>query len=273
MEELLYSEAITYEDCGVLGGRTVLEQGAVYEIREDAEPIDLLGTLIREVQNKYQTGKHIYPYCRIALAIVHMDGTFILAYVDEDDIGKDTFSYYKSPQAGMGISSTDYTEIESWFFANDVQVYDILQQIDDKIFKVVGYKTPKDKEKYGHSYDVFRCLDIRGVCNLKQADSCDDFHNYKKYDMGEDFYIEAYDDEVTGTREYWLGRYFMEEKYLILASDVDDDALGLFDDNGNLLIDDHIAERICRLTDPHEYIFIDNDYNLSMTGLRMDGDE
>jgi len=248
MEELLYSEAITYEDCGVLGGRTVLEQGAVYEILDDAEPVELLGTLIREVQENYQSGKRIYPYCRIALAIVHMDGTFIVAYVNEQDIGTDTFSYYKSPKAGMGISSTDYIEIESWFFANDVQVYDILQQIDDNIFKVVESKAPKDKEKYGHSYDVFRCLDIRGVCNLNLAESNEDFHNYKKYEAGEDFYIEAYDNEVTETREYWLGRYFMEEKYLIMASDMDDDALGLFDDNENLLIDSHIADSRIRMS-------------------------
>ena len=58
------------------------------------------------------------------------------------------------------------------------------------------------------------------------------------------------------------------EKYY-LSIDLDDhDYRGIFDDNGRIIIDNQIANILCRLSLKEEYFFIDNDYKLSMKGIK-----
>lgn len=168
----------------------------------------------------------------------------------------------------------DYTEIGSALSAWNVQEYAILQEIAEGVFREVGYSTPKDEELYGHAYDVFRCLDLRGICKSHVTETKIDFHNYARYEIGEDYYIEAMDNDLTGTREFWMCRNFETTKFQVAAFDYGDmKYMGLFDNSGNLIIDEDIAATICTLSDPHEFFYIDNEYNLSMRALKMQGDD
>lgn len=195
-----------------------------------------------------------------------------MAAVDEKTL--ETDRYILVEDLAKGNSDFCYSEIGECISAWNMQEYAILQEVDNGVFREVGYRTPKSKEKYGHGYDVFRCLDLRGVCKAPVVEDREDFHNYIRYALGEDYYIEALDNYVTNTREFWLCRDYQPTKLFITAFDFDDhNYLGLFDDLGNLIIDGQIAQMICDLSDPHEVFFVDNEYNLTMDVFEMDGDD
>lgn len=272
MREVLYVDEITYEDCGVLGGRAFIRSGTEYEVLENTSPADMLENILFDELRKQQSGKTPYPYTRIAICAAFLNGKVFMAAVDEKTL--ETDEYIRVEDLAKGKAEFDYSEIGTCLSAWNVQEYAILQELDDGIFREVGYSTPKSKEKYGHAYDVFRCLDLRGICKAPVVESREDFHNYVRYALGEDYFIEALDNEVTGTREFWLCRDFGFAKFQITAYDQDDlHFRGLFDNSGNLIIDEQIAETLWSLSDPHEFLFVDNDYNLSMHALEMDGDD
>lgn len=263
-----YTYPITYEECGVLGGRTLFRYGQEFRLHDDQSIIDFAGKLVVEAQEIYQEG-FIYPFQRIAVCLITQEDGAIFAFTDENDFGEGTFSYFT-----ISEQEFELTTIETLLSVHNIQIYDILLQISPSTWKVIQYGGIVDKAKYGYAYDIFRCLDIRGACLVKKITENAAFHNYVRYDLGEDYYVEAYDNSNTGSREFWMGREFMKQKFLITAFDFDDtDYHGLFDDMGKLCIDEQIADLICKLSDKHEYIFINNDYILDMRGLRMDGDE
>ena len=122
----------------------------------------------------------------------------------------------------------------------------------------------KDKNMFNSKKLTYEeCGVLGGRCLLKSG------YDYNCYDMGEDFYLEAYNNFTTQTREFWIGRHYMREKILVTSFDLDDhDYRGIFDDNGRIIIDNQIANIMCRLSLKEEYFFIDNDYKLSMKGIK-----
>lgn len=272
MREILYIDEITYEDCGVLGGRAFINSGTEYEVLENTSPTQMLENVLFDEFRKQQSGKTPYPFTRIAICGIFLNGKVFMAAVDEKSL--ETDKYIRVEDLAKGKTEFDYSDIGVCLSAWNVQEYAILQEVDDGVFREVGYSTPKSKEKYGHAYDVFRCLDLRGICKAPVVESREDFHNYARYALGEDYFIEALDNEVTGTREFWMCRDFGLAKFQITAYDQDDlHFRGLFDNSGNLIIDEQIAQMICDLSDPHEVFFVDNEYNLTMDVFEMDGDD
>ena len=250
-----YYQPLTYEDCGLLGGRTIFNSGAEFILTEGSDIHDFAGRLVVEAQNDFQED-HIYPFDRIMVCLILLSHDMVFAYTTSDDRGNSTFSYRDVP---LGNKDFDPHIIADYMFGT--QLYDILVQVDKNVFKVVSYRTPSDNEKFGRAYDVFRCLDIRGTCIARET---------VNDELGQDYYLEAYDNIVTQTREYWIGREFAHEKYLAASFTPGEDMLGFFDENGNLIIDEEIAGFICKLAIKQEYIFINNEYQLDSRGIDMD---
>lgn len=46
MREILYIDEITYEDCGVLGGRAFIHSGTEYEVLENTPPTVMLENIL-----------------------------------------------------------------------------------------------------------------------------------------------------------------------------------------------------------------------------------
>ena len=271
MRELVYVEEITYEDCGVLGGRSYVKSGTEFEVLEETNPLQMFEQIMFERLSNNQKGTSVYPFNRIGICGILIDGKIVIAATVSDSLETGN---YKFQEKLTTVDEFDYSEIGTCFSAWDVQEYAILQEVDDGLFRGVGYKEPESEDKYGRVYDIFRCLDMRGVCNAPVVESNEAFHNYSRYEIGEDYFIEAIDNEVSNTREFWLCRDFGFTKHLITSYDPDDlNFRGLFWKDGKLMIDEQIAELILLLSDPHEFFFIDNDYNLSMLGMEMEGDE
>lgn len=271
MRELVYVEEITYEDCGVLGGRSYVKSGTEFEVLEGTNPLQMFEQIMFERLSNNQKGASVYPFNRIGICGILLDSTIVLAATVTESLQTGNYKYQEKK---ITTDKIDYPEIGACFSSWDVQEYAILQEIDDGIFRGVGYKEHRREDKYGCPYDIFRCLDIRGVCNAPVVESNEAFHNYSRYELGEDYFIEAIDNDVSNTREFWLCRDFGFTKHLITSYDPDDlNFRGLFWKDGKLMIDEQIAELILLLSDPHEFFFIDNDYNLSMLGMEMEGDE
>ena len=140
------------------------------------------------------------------------------------------------------------------------------ETLDDSEVQVKGNDR---REVCGYIYDVLRCLDLRGYCRTRVVEASD-FRNYIKYDMGQDFYIEAYDNLNTDSREYWVGREYTRDKMLLDCFSLDDPEKDeVIDADWKIMIDDRLAEILCNLTDKNEYLLIDNDYRLRMYGLNL----
>lgn len=272
MREILYVEEYTFEDCGTLGGRSFIGAGTDYQVLENTAPENMMANILFDELKRHQSGRTLYPFTRIAIFGIYLDGRVFAARVDDKSFATGKYALFDDLR--RADKNFDIASIGDYISAWNLQEYAILQQIDDDLFRGIGYKTPKSKDKYGHAYDVARCLDLRGICRAPVVEFKEDFHNYSRYDLGEDYFIEALNNDITGTREFWLCRDFGFAKFQIIAYDPDDlNYRGLFDSSGNLIIDEQVAEIICNLSDPHEYFYVDNDYRLAIKALKMDGDD
>lgn len=277
----IHIHPITYEDCGVLGGRAAFAAGTEVRSKSGKDHVDFIEDVLHYLIRKSKYGKYIYPFKRIAVCFIDLNGAVSIAYTGDGDIENNTYSYIdNSGNTGKIFNYYDIGEILS---KRDIQLYAIFQQQDAEVFRAIGNLSGKDKADnegqnkesgspalFGHDYDVVRCLDIRGSCRAKIVE-VSTFHNYVKYDLGEDFFIEAFDNLNTNSREYWVGRDYTKEKILLNCFDLNDplsdDLIGA---DWKVNIDSRFAEIICRLTDKYEYIFIDNNYHLAMFGLNLE---
>ena len=252
------SKKLTYEECGVLGGRCLLKSGYEYRVIDSTTPLDMFSDILIKLRNSFIGNDNIYPYARLGLFVLFDNNFGLFLYTDENDAPGE-LSYRE-------IILNDVSEIGKYFFAYELQKYDILTQIDESTFKVIGFRDRYDENRY---LDIYRCLDLFGSCKPIKTFYNKYFNDYNCYDMGEDFYLEAYNNFTTQTREFWIGRHYMREKILVTSFDLDDhDYRGIFDDNGRIIIDNQIANIMCRLSLKEEYFFIDNDYKLSMKGIK-----
>ncbi|SFG15307.1 hypothetical protein [Oribacterium sp. WCC10] len=275
---------ITFEDCGVLGGRTAFPAGTEMRSKTGKSGADFIEEVLHLLIRKSKRGKFIYPFKRIAVCFIDMDGAISLAYTGDGDIENNTYSYIDNKGNTGRIYS--YYEIGELLSRRNIQLYAVFQQQDDGSFRAIGNvldSSMRDNAEAGESssvrgdrgipariFDAVRCLDLRGSCKAKVVEASD-FHNYIKYELGEDFFIEAYDNLNTNSREYWLGRDYTKEKQLLNCFDLDDpfcdDYIG---SDWKVHIDERFAEVLCKLTDSYEYLYIDNDYKLSMLALNLE---
>lgn len=350
----LHVHPITFEDCGVLGGRTAFQEGVEIHSKNGKPSSDFIEDVLRVLVRKSRHGKLVYPFKRIAVCFIDFNGAVSIAYTGDNDIENNTYSYISND--GNTGKVFYYYDIGQIFRQRSIQLYAIFQQQEDDTYRVVGNKihnerfyvdapdreeafvsrelkgfnegfsggkdpffsgtynkpssgdfnpgfgqvsrdnvsgetrmgTPviepegetlddggvqvngKDRrEVCGYIYDVLRCLDLRGYCRTRVVEASD-FRNYIKYDMGQDFYIEAYDNLNTDSREYWVGREYTRDKMLLDCFSLDDPEKDeVIDADWKIMIDDRLAEILCNLTDKNEYLLIDNDYRLRMYGLNL----
>lgn len=258
-------EYLSYEDCGVLGGRISLKCGAEYYMFSESTPLDFATVLLYQMREKAEQRQPGLQFQRLAVILILLDGSLLYVYTDESDTEERTYSY----ETVEPEDYEDLTAIRDFLWCLGAQEYDILQQTSDTVFRVLDRECPAGEKPYeGPSYERFRCLDIMGPCNLTLIEEELSFHNYQKFIIGEGFCLEAVDNYSTGYREFWMGREYEKAKHLVAYYDLEDeDYLGFYDDDHRLLIDQNMASVIASLSDKHEYFCIDNDYNLKMHAL------
>lgn len=262
---------VSYEACGVLGGRTVFESGTKFELYDGKTTQNLMKEILTGMIKKVESGYYKYPFSRLAVCFIHLDGVISIMHT-ADDAPQNTYGYVSNLSKYMQ-EQNQYTLIGQFFEDNNIQLYNILQQTSETVFSAIGYSTPIDTVKYGHAYDVLRCLDLRGELACRVVERNDSFHKYFKYDMGLNYYLESFENPVDNTREFWLGRLFMTQKYLITSYNLEGNEDLEFEDEGSLVIDQDFADKLCHLTDVHEYLYLDNEHHLKRMVVRMDGDE
>lgn len=257
-----YKHDLTYEDCGVLGGRTIYGAGRKMEVQMGDTRQDFLGKLVVDAQEHFRSPKFFYPFERVAVCAILQNGTICYAMADAYSAGCGSYLYREEPATEEGV---DYEGIGAFISAHSIQRYDILLQKEENLFEIMNYKTPEKERLRGFtSYDVFRCLDLQGACKTEIAERNELYHNYVRYNLESGFYVEAYDNEEEDSREFWLCRSYAFSKHLITSFDHGDtDYLGLFNDQDNLIVDQQVATLLCKLAEPKEFIFIDNAYCLS----------
>lgn len=256
---------ITYEDCGALGSRKLLKAGVDYSLSDDEDYTDLMAGLLYAAK-KVNEDDGIYPFARIGMVFIMLDGTISFMFLNGDNI-------YFLENAREEDDSFELEDIASLFSANDVQVYQIMQQVSDRSFISLGSEFEDFDEQFGLGleHDSYRCLDLRSMCKVVSEEHYDGEMDRVIYEIGEDFYIEAYNDSVTECREFWIGRHYMNVKHLLTSYDLGDtNYLGLFDEEGNIIIDQQIAERMRDLSEPVEFFFVNNDYKLEMRPIGVE---
>ena len=228
--------------------------------------------MLFNILEKTQNEGFRYPFKRLAVCLLHLDGTASFAFMDETDVSNGTYSYFE--ELGGVDGDFPYSDVEQFFIAHNIQMYEIFQQTNENCYKTLQYGCLPITEKYGRFFDIYRCLDLRGACNVTIVEQNESFHNYIRFDMGQDYYVEAYDDVITNSREFWIGRAFSGQKFFVGGYSLDrQNKIKLFDEDGRFIIDGKIAEFLCALTIKQEYLYIDNDYNLSTLGLTIRGEQ
>jgi len=253
----------------VLGGRSLCASGAEYEILDDSGYVDLMVTLLKEFLDEHGGNARIYPFNRMAVIFLRPEEGRITCV-------------YSMPQRGtseipiflMDLAVSDgLMQIRNLLHQNSIQLYEIFRRTAAGSFRVLSYRGPDTAEMASRSrlaYDVFRCLDLFGSCRIRLTESDDFFHRYRRYDLGEGFYLEAY-NSAAGRREHWLCRNRRKKKLLLFSSALDDLTLRhRIDEEGRLMIGQGLAAQLCELTDPQEYLLIDNDYRLAVRWLEED---
>ena len=327
----IHMHQISFEDCGVLGGRTAFMAGTEIHNVGGKAPMDFIEDVLGILVKRSGNGQYIYPFSRIAVCFIDMDGNVSVAYTGDHDIENNTYSYIDN--RGNTGKVFQYYDIGRILEQRNIQMYAIFQQQDDETYRVIGNKvhnerffdsifkdskvrvqksidsftssfggdlgrtnisghyeisdgirerrrmeiatdvpdneTCEDRSKIcDYVYDVVRCLDVRGACKARVVEASV-FHNYIRYDMGNGFYIEAFDNVDTDSREYWVGRAFTSRKVLLDCFAVDDPAgRDLIGPDWKVNIDKRFAEIMCRFLERDEYMFIDNDYDLEVLKLK-----
>ncbi len=328
----IHMHQISYEDCGVLGGRTAFAAGTEIHNNNEKKPMDFIEDVLGVLVRKSKNGQFFYPFTRMAVCFIDMEGNVSIAYTGDKDIENNTYSYIDNE--GNTGKVFKYYEIGRILEQRGIQIYAIFQQLDDISYRVIGNKVHNEKlleehlesedikvhkkfdgitaflNKDGlHSqtgnclgvktddilehryselttdisggkirnydkrricdyvYDIVRCLDIRGGCKARVVEASA-FHNYVKYVMGEGYYIEAIDNTITDSREFWVGRDYTTDKMLLDCFALDDPASWTFiGTDWNVNVDSRFAEIICKFSGRNEYMFIDNDYELRVLNL------
>ncbi len=277
----IHVHPITYEDCGLLGGRSAFAAGTELHNMRGKSRVDFMEEVLHLLIRKSKYGRFIYPFKRIAVCFIDLDGAVSVAYTGDGDIENNAYSYIDSK--GRTGRIFRYYDIGEMLCKRNIQVYGIFQQQDEDCYRAIGNITKetdmneipvqdrsgKDSEII-RGFDIVRCLDLRGSCKAKVVEAAA-FHNYIKYDLGEDFFIEGYDNLNTGSREYWVGRDYTKEKFLLDCFELDAEGHeDIVTSDWRINVDQRFAEILCKLTDRYEYIFIDNDYRISMAGINIE---
>lgn len=277
----IHIHPISYEDCGLLGGRSAFAAGTELHNMRGKSRVDFIEEVLHLLIRKSKYGRFIYPFKRIAVCFIDLDGAVSVAYTGDDDIENNAYSYIDSK--GRTGRIFRYYDIGEMLCKRNIQVYGIFQQQDDDTYRAIGnISCDRDSGESGspeimwhdkeliRGIDVVRCLDLRGSCKAKVVEAAA-FHNYVKYDLGEDFFIEGYDNFNTGSREYWVGRDYTKEKFLLNCYELNEEGREeIVSSDWKISIDQRFAEMLCKLTDRYEYIFIDNDYRISMAGINIE---
>lgn len=254
---------LTYESCGVLGGRVTFPSGAEYVLLGKSTPKDLAVSLLYRMRQECEERKVGFQFQRLAVVFVLADGMILYTYTTEEDYEERSYSCQEEylEEGGAGLAT-----IRDFLWVYGIQEYNILQQTSPFVFRVLDRTIPPDQKKgNGKAFERFRCLDMFGPCNLTLVEQEVSFHDYERYALGEGFFLEAFDNYDTGDREFWIGRAYLPEKYRVAAYAMEEmDYTGFLDEVGRLMIDQRIASMIAALSNKHEFFCIDNDYNLRM---------
>jgi|GEM_PF-1723465 len=329
----IHMHQISYEDCGVLGGRTAFMAGTEIHNTSGKAPMDFIEDVLGILVKKSRTGHFFYPFARMAVCFIDIEGNVSVAYTGNSDIKNNTYSYIDN--RGSTGKVFKYYDIGRILEQRSIQMYAIFQQQDETTYRVIGNKIYNEKlveERYeadeikvhknfdtfttaffnkdrgfaeavrnpdikaeeivehrctdlktdeveenleecdksqicDYVYDIVRCLDIRGACKARVVEATT-FHNYIKYVMGEGFYIEAFDNSMTDSREYWVGRDYTTDKVLLDCFALDDpEANKLIGTDWKVNINSRFAEILCKFAGRNEYMYIDNKYDLCVLGL------
>lgn len=259
-------EKLYYQDCGVLGGRTIFHTGAEFDTIESPDPIGILNDLMSKVYQDFEkNGKdHIYPFQRFAICLIHMDGSIHVILTSADENSRPIASYMDH----VGKRKADYKDIDMILTMNSVQLYDIFQEIRPNHYEQLSEEETEETQSDDYHLTNIRCLDLFGCCNAPMVEKNDSFHNYIRWNLGADFYIEAMDNEETDRREFWICRDYNDAKYLFDDYETgNQDWHNLFDHQNRFVIDQHFAEFIADMSDPDEYFIIDNYFQLILCDM------
>ena len=94
MSELLYVEEITFEDCGTMGGRTFISAGTEYQVLRNTTPENMMAHLLIDNLKKQRAGKTFYPFTRIAIFGIFLDGRVFAALTDENTLESGKYSRF-----------------------------------------------------------------------------------------------------------------------------------------------------------------------------------
>ncbi len=258
---------LSYEDCGVRGGRVSYKDGTEFYLSSDST-IDSFGIGQLYHLRDYWAKSRRYRCERLCICLITIDKRIRYYYFADGDIEKGRIRYFEET---IDDSDAPYSSIGSFLVFYGAQAYDIMQQISADVLRSLEHREKMDGDLLGNAYDLFRCLDLFGPCNAPIVEHIPGFHDYQRFYLGEGFYLEKYDDPITKRTEFWICRFYSEEKYLLTAYSLDDrDYMGWFDEQGRFVIDPLAAKLMCKLTDKREYLFIDNEYNLTMHAIDID---
>ena len=260
------TEKLYYQDCGVLGGRTLFHSGGEFDINDPSDSINILNTLMRGVYQDYEIhGKgRIYPFQRYAICLIHTDGSVQIILTSANEDGSPTARYMDH----VGQRKADYSEIGMILTMNSGQMYDIFQEVRPNHYVLLSEEKTEETQSEDYSLNNLRCLDLFGCCNAPIVEKNDSFHNYIRWNLGVDFYIEAMDNEETNRREFWICRDYNESKYMFDAFGIgEQDWHNMFDNTNRFVIDQRFAEFLADMSEPYEFFFIDNYYQLVVNDM------
>lgn len=252
-------EKITYEDCGLCGGRSVFKAGETFVKPIQADYIDFLRLIINTACDE-KNELFYYDFARVAVVIIKPDGNFDMIYTYNGNEKEREYYFFQSDDFEI---DTKYPDIGELFTTYGIQCYGIFREKDGFMYEGLcgmPYSTDDDKQRKG--FQIFRGLDLRGKARIKSVEFYENFHNYVRYNLSNEYYIEAYDTE--DDREFWLCRTYADKKYMFIHFDKKDDVreYGLFEEEFFYITQENI-ELILNLSEDLEWVYIDNDFNLT----------
>lgn len=263
------TEKLYYQDCGVLGGRSIFDSGAAFETVDHSNPTGILNDLMQKVLSDFDQHKeeHIYTFTRFAICLIHSDDTIDVMLTAQDEDGNAIGTWMDH----VGERRATYKDIDMILTMNSIQLYDIFQETEPNRYEQLTIEETETTEKEEFHWDNVRCLDLFGCANAPLVEKNDSFHHYMRWNLGADFYIEALDNDETEKREFWICRDYRDEKYLFDSFDPDDTSWkNLFDRENKFIIDQNFAAFMCDMSDLDEYFYIDNYYQLVRSDMGND---
>lgn len=268
MDYFFRMNRLAYEDFGVFGARTFFNcdpNNSEFTLTDEVTPEYLAYRFCKDL---YEMAEEIMPFeCdRVAIFFVHMDGKISVGYTSEG-------YYVYDPDICNEFleESMDLKPIPAFMVSHSTQVYEIVQQVEPTKCVVPFLRNKWVIDMEGDSLDTVRALDLFGMCKGELVERVPEFHDYYGYSIGEGFFIEAiynYDKQI---REYWIGRDFLDAKYLAMILDEPKDDINEFFSLDNMImLTDKFTQCMLKLSAKSEYFYIDDELQLKRIFLELD---